>query len=656
MNRLSVIISSFTATLLISCAGAPPTVTPLLSMGSGDIRVIQNTQQLQNLLSQLKADLQGKDPQLYAEDIAKVPVLEDQIVSVLKQELDTRLAAARLGNGAIALNNLNAESIQLNGNTLIPAAKWQTLQNVVALEREKTESLIGNEKAKLANAGEADKLALLDSLYTLTGDQSWVNQKQQLERQQKARLNELVAEIESAQIGETIDPNLSDKVAEAKELAKDNPVIIDKLIGVDAAIYETRFFTALAEGSADNAYDVFSVLKQSEDFPKYKEKLASSSQKMADYFIALADESVKDAANLAQSYRWYSQARDIRNTFNANISNPEGELALIEQLEYQSAVAEGQTSYSKALAYMYLAEDLRSSKADLRQKIQLAENNVRDHALVKLSTTAFQTSEGQSAYADVVSSSITQYLFEKIPNDVRIIEREQYEAIVREKTLGNTMADLSAVDMLVTGSVLDAKVDSTEAQGKKTMRVVIGKETIPNPAYIAWLEKPERERKNIPTPSETIQVDQQENISVNLTRHRKIGTFAVSYRLVDANSGKILFPDSVKKDAEYTDESSEGVEMGDFKLDFKLANLPSNGEILDRLAKEVSSEIGGRLVAQLENQDQQYLRKADGFATSNACNNEVDMLGKSLIIMDLKDLDTTAVRKRLTARTLQCDF
>jgi hypothetical protein len=184
---------------------------------------------------------------------------------------------------------------------------------------------------------------------------------------------------------------------------------------------------------------------------------------------------------------------------------------------------------------------------------------------------------------------------------------------------------------------------------------MVGKETIPNPAYIAWLEKPERERNKIPKPEDTIQVDKPENISINITKHRKIGTFSVSYRLVDANSGKILFPDSVSKDFEFTDDSSEGVEMGDFVLPFKLAELPSDGEILDKLAKQVSTEIGSRLVAQLENQDQHYLQEADKYAQTNACNAEVDMLGRALIIMDLKEIDTTQTRNRFTKRTIQCE-
>ncbi len=654
MNKPLLTATTIVIALLFGCAAPPPVITPLLSVGVGDIQNLQNRAELQSLLQQLKTDLQGKDPQLYASDIGKIAILEDQIVNVVKNQLETRLTAVRLPSGLVPLNILSEESGKLTVNSLIPATKWRTLTERVDAEKAKTNEVLGSEKAKIGNATDQERLALLDTLYSLSGDQSWLNQKQQQLQEQEIRLTQLVDEIEAAQAGEEIDPNLQEKIAEAKRLAMGNNEIIDRLIGVDADIYQQRFFAALAEGEADKAYEIFHVLSSSDDFDKYKEKLSGTSQKMADYFIALADESVKDPKNLRQSFRWYSQARDIRDTFGVENPNREGELALIEQLEYQSAVADQQDSYSKALAYIYMAEDLHSSQADLRRKIQLAEEKVRDIALIKVSTTAFQTKEGQSDYSDAVAANITQYLFEKIPNDVRIVEREQYEAIEREKNLNNTMADLSAVDVLVTGSV-DSNVETTKAEGKKTVRVVTGKETIPNPAYIAWLEKAEREREKIAKPSDTIEKDKQENIPINITRHRKVGSFSVSYRLVDADSGKIIFPDSVKKDFEYTDESSEGIEMGDFVLPFKLAELPSDSEVLNELAVEVSNEIGSRLVAQLENQDQQYLRQANDFSASNACNAEVDMLGKAIVIMDMKNIDSADARARFTSRAIACE-
>jgi hypothetical protein len=183
---------------------------------------------------------------------------------------------------------------------------------------------------------------------------------------------------------------------------------------------------------------------------------------------------------------------------------------------------------------------------------------------------------------------------------------------------------------------------------------VVGTETIANPGYITWLEMPEKERKKIEKPSDIIEVEKKENVEINITKVKKVGVFSVSYRLVDASSGKIIYPDSLTLEDSHTDTSSEGVEMGEFVLPFKWAELPSDIKILDGLAVEAGISIGEKLVAQLENQDGKYLESADKHYSEHNCKAEVDSLGKSLVISQLKTQDTDYITDRLINRSLQC--
>jgi hypothetical protein len=279
---------------------------------------------------------------------------------------------------------------------------------------------------------------------------------------------------------------------------------------------------------------------------------------------------------------------------------------------------------------------------------------VRDSAVQRLSTTDFQSSYKDQDYGDVISSFITQYLFEHVPHDVRIVEREQYEAILRERELGGNNEALASVNLLVSGSVLESKVDSTEAKNKKLMRVTVGKDSIPNPAYISWLKLPSKERDKIDAPSETIEVDKHENISIDITRHRKVGIFSVSYRLVEASTGRVLFPDSISMNSTHEDESSQGVEMGDFVIPFKLADLPADAEILDGLAKKVATQISEKLVTELKDQEQKYLAEADKYVEQNDCESEVGALANALMIMKLKNMDGEEITPRLRNQAVAC--
>jgi len=375
---------------------------------------------------------------------------------------------------------------------------------------------------------------------------------------------------------------------------------------------------------------------------------------MADYFDALAKESVADSSKLGQSYRWFNQAKGVRSILDVDAADKSSYSALIEQLMDKYESLKSNEEQAAALAHLYAVSQFQPNMAGLRKKLVDQETTVRDLAVKRLSTTDFQSPYKDQDYGDVISSFVTQYLFEHVPNDVRIVEREQYEAILRERSLSGDTSSLSSVNLLVSGSVLESKVDSSEAKNKKMMRVEVGKETIPNPNYISWLEMGSKDRKTVDQPSETTDVAKFENVSVGVTRHRKIGIFSVSYRLVEASSGRVVFPDSITVNTEYEDESSEGVEMGDFKVDFKLADLPSDVEILDGLARQVATQIGEKLVGVLKDQDQKYLSEASSYMEQNDCVGEVGSLGNALMIMKLKDLDISETAPSFRDKGVAC--
>jgi curli biogenesis system outer membrane secretion channel CsgG len=375
---------------------------------------------------------------------------------------------------------------------------------------------------------------------------------------------------------------------------------------------------------------------------------------MAEYFTALADQSVDKPENLSQSYRWYTQAREVRSILGLPAASSTKLPQLASQLDNQYKSLKEAGEQPAALAYLYALQDFDARRPGLRKLINDQETVVRDGAVKRLSTTDFQSRYSDQDYGDVISTFITQYLFEHVPHDVRIVEREQYEAIQREREISGDSAALASVNLLVSGSVLESKVDSSEAKNKKMMRVTVGKESIPNPAYVSWLKLPSKERKKVEQPSETIDVDKHENVSVEMTRHRKVGIFSVSYRLVEATTGRVIFPDSITVDSRHEDESNEGVEMGDFVIAAKLADLPSDVEILDDLAKKVATEIGKKLVEELKDQELKYLASAEQSAGQNDCVGEVESLGNALMITRLKAKDSTELYSKFKKGAVAC--
>jgi curli biogenesis system outer membrane secretion channel CsgG len=607
---------------------------------------MQNYDELLALREKLASGLAGKSQADYPDDFAALSQVEDKIIALKKSSLSNQLSAKR-SNGLVPLPYLNTLESELTGAPKASSSKWASVLKLVQDEKSKTNAKIAELASKAAGELKvAEQIEVYNELSILSGRSEWKAKRDDL-------LNQLVADIRKASKEESFDPDLREKLAVIKLLRGDDKTLVDEMIGVDAKIYEKQFFSALGEGKADDAYKTLVQMSEAKDFELIKGKLAPTSQKMGDLFTALANDSVKDAGNLSQSYRWYNQAKGVRSILGLPAAQASTYEALGDQLKLRANEL-SKDEAAASLAYLYAIKTFQPTRPGLRKQLVDTENAVTDLAVKRLSTTDFQSSYKDQDYGDVISSFVTQYLFKHVPHDVRIVEREQYEAILRERELSGNTGTLSSVNLLVSGSVLESKVDSSEAKNKKMMRVEVGTESKPNPNYIKWLELPSKERKNVEKPSETLELPKFENISVGVTRHRKVGIFSVSYRLVQASTGRVLFPDSITVNSEHEDETREGVEMGDFVVDAKLAELPSDVEILDDLARKVATEIGEKLVSELKDQERKYLAKADQYKRQNDCVGRVTALGNAMMIMKLKGQDVAGLLPEYRDSSVAC--
>ncbi len=642
------IVLSATLAALVACGAAPVKEEPLISVTPDQIGQMSNYADVLALYQNAASALAGKDPSIFAGDFATLDTIGRRLAELRARELSGQFDAARLAGGEVPYSVLKPALDEVS-NPPTPAAQWQPVADLVKKETTLTDAAISERSALLekADLGDENRLVAMDDLYRLTGDQSWLDKR-------NAFVDRLVEEIRRAKAEGVLNADLQPKIDLVLENRADDAALQQEMVSVSAEIYQTDYFKALGDGLADVAYKVFVKMSASKNFDAIKERLAGVSQKMVEYFIAEADQSVQNPANLSQSYRWYNQARVVSQRLGFKSKAVPGHDVLVEQLHDKYQALSDADAPTLALAYLYAIREFRPLYKGLRQKFSETEEKVRSQAVKRLSTTAFEGGDS-AGYGDIISSKVTQYLFTNIPNDIRIVEREKFEALQRERDLGNDAGTLAAVDLIVTGSVLEAKVDTTKQEGKKTVRAVVGKETIPNTAYIKWLELSARDRKDIEKPAETITIDKEENIPINETRHRKVGIFSVSYRLVDAENGRVLFPDSHTEQEEYTGVSQEGVELGDFKLEFKLAELPSDVKILDSLANKVSTEIGMRLVDKLKDQEKRYLADAEEFKQDASCVQYADSLAKALVILEAKDMETTEVFGEYKNVTLNCE-
>ena len=631
--------------IFVGCGSAPVKEQSVIAVSAEQISGLSNYEEVLAMYKSASAALQGKDPTLFASDFSTLKQLGEKLAALRLTGLQELFDTARLDSGEVPQNLIAKAAAQAKAPPT-PISQWQPIIDFVSKESKATSEAISSRTALLDSSASSDELRLvaMDDLYRLTGDESWLTKR-------NAFVDQLIQEIRQARAAGELTADLQPKIDLVLENRADDSALKEELVSVSAKIYESDYFKALGDGMVDVAFDVFVKMSESKNFDAIKTKLAPVSKKMVEYFLAEADESVKSAANLSQSYRWYNKAGVVSKTLGFKQKSIAGHDKLVDQLHKKYLALMEADQPTIAYAFLHYIKEFRPLYKGLRQKLNETEEKVRSVAIKRLSITSL---EGAQGYGDVISSKVTQHLFNNVANDIRIVEREKYEDIQRERAISGDSANLSAVDLIVTGSILEAKVDKTEQIGKKTIRAVVGKETIPNTAYIKWLELGSKDRKNIEKPAETISVDREENIPVKVTNHRKVGIFSVSYRLVDAKNGRVLYPHSITEEKEHKGTSREGVEMGDFKLPFELADLPSDVKILDNLATLVSSEIGKSLVEKLKDQEKRYLAEAEVFKKDDSCAQQSDRLAKALVILDAKGLETKEVFAEYQDVTINC--
>lgn len=602
-------LSSLACALLL--AGCAPE-KPLISQD--EIQAAHQTGNLEAAYDQFSARLLTiKDPSSpeAQKAQAEVKMLGQELAQKQEQTIRGDLSQYATASGLIPLPLLDAMSGKLAKMERWDKPRFEKLKAEIADDKQKTQARIDElqqSRTQLGDTEMARRMGVLADLAQLTGDDHYNKEKADI-------LDILHKRADSAMKAEKYG-DAKQALLQLQQINPQDSQVQSQLIQTDAKLFEKKFWDALGEGKLDDAYTQFMTIAQTAQFPEVLKRLSKSSNDMVDYFEAQAAAATADN-HLGEAYKLFKQARDIRSKLNSGTMKvlPQ-EQTFCDRMFERYLIANKRALPGLALAYLKIIEEFNPDYSNLRGLLRTTSDATLAKAVRKVSTAAFTSDEGKGEFGSAVAAKVTQRLFDKIPNDLKIIERDQFQAILREKEIGaaSSKSELVSADYLIQGKILEARVDTSEEKGKKIMRVVTDSTIQPNPAYAQWLTLPEDKRKNLPEPDKTISVDKKEDVSINLNIVRKVGILSASYRLVEASTGKVIATGSETAKEENHDEGNEGVELGNYRMPFKLPSLPSDTEIYDHLVGKISEAIGDKLVQQMQNADTRYVQLSQRYA------------------------------------------
>ncbi|MDF3031274.1 MAG: hypothetical protein K0R03_1832 [Moraxellaceae bacterium] len=629
---------------LAGCASGPALLNPQ------DIQSAQQSGSLEALYDQYSASLVGQ--KLTTEGgqkaVAQLNQIGNQLARKLEQDIRGEINQQGTASGLVPLPVIEAQIARLP-----KLQKWSPERHgKLALElnelKGRTQARITSQQNQLARLTENEagqRVGVLDDLAKLTGDDRYTRERIDVVNTLRKKADEA---FKAEQYGEA-----KKALTALQQVTPEDQNVGSQITLADARMFEKKFWDSLADGKLDDAYTQFMSLAQTKEFPEILKRLSKSSDDMIAYFVAQAGTALAEN-RLADAYKLLNQARDLRSKTSTNTARTPQEEAFVKMvfLRYQNATKAGQTGI--ALGSLKVVERLQPDYPGLRASLRAAQDTALAKATKKVSTAAFTDASGNAEFGGAVAAKVTQHLFDKIPNDIKIIERDQFQAILREKEIGAAGAtELASADLLIQGKILESRVDTSENRSKKTMRVVTDTSTITNPAYEQWTALPENQRAKLPEPQRLLTQEKKEDITINLQIMRKVGIISASYRLVEAKTGKVLATGSETAKAEYTDEGNEGIELGQFRMPFKLASLPADTEILQKLTEKISSVIGDKLVVELKSPELRYAETAKRFDDEGDPATAAENQAYAFALANLKGQDTASLRVALEEYALK---
>jgi len=319
------------------------------------------------------------------------------------------------------------------------------------------------------------------------------------------------------------------------------------------------------------------------------------------YYFGIANQHAKEN-RLYRANKEYQKAvkysPSVRNSFFYK-----------EALEsYSKKVLERASRYAEkgklgnSLAWYWQLTEINPQYPELFYKIQETEDAIKGRlkraiAIFDFASPSYNPDAGTNA-----SSNLITYLFNNSSGDIRILERQDLQSILKEMNLeqAGIVGDMEAarrvgrmtgIDIFIMGNVLLYKTEKDETKGSKIAKIKTGTKVQENPEYLIWKAKhpkPTQEQLAAAPPA-VVEVPEYHYENYTVGRNKMRAAVHIYYKIIDAKKGEIIATDTLKRNVEVTDEWNDGIPEAN--IPFNPLELPTESQILEQVTAEVVRDL-----------------------------------------------------------------
>ena len=273
-------------------------------------------------------------------------------------------------------------------------------------------------------------------------------------------------------------------------------------------------------------------------------------------------------------------------------------------------------------AYIWLqkAEMFNPSYPNLFQKLLDAKDNINKRIKKSIAVFDFGSPGNNKDAGKIAANKLIAFLHKNASGDLRIIERENLQSILREMQLGQTglvdiktaqsMGKMRGIDTFIMGDVLQFSTTYTDSPSIGQAKVLVNEEDVPNPEFSDWrMLNPKPSKEELASaPQRTIRKPTYQFISYKRGVAKVTAMIEVSYKLVDTTTGENIFTNTTAGKAIKEDSYQDGVVLANIPHD--PLTLPSELEVIDELTNAKISEVGQSVLKQYQSLEVEYFNQA----------------------------------------------
>jgi tetratricopeptide (TPR) repeat protein len=311
--------------------------------------------------------------------------------------------------------------------------------------------------------------------------------------------------------------------------------------------------------------------------------------------------------------------------------------------------------WGTAQVWLQKVELLSPNHPDLFQKLIDARDRINRRIRKSIAVFDFGSPSNDKDAGKIVADKLITFLHRHASGDIRIIERENLQSILREMQLSQTgivdiksaqtVGKMRGIDTFIMGNVLHYSAKMTDNPSTSQVKVLVDEEDVPNPEYQTWViihQKPtEEDMKTMPP-----RTVKKRNYQFVTYRHgvAKINAMIeISYKLVDTLSGENVVTNTIPGRAIKEDKYQDAVPMANIAQ--KTLELPTEAEVLDDLTNQKVGEMGQSVLKNFQSLEDLYFKDAQQFQKRRNYEQAVEKCTDAIYDEKLKGVSTPISQK-----------